>query len=180
MDVIKLHDKTFRKSIPYAQVDQAIQAVADRINADYAGKPTPLFLGVLNGAFMFMSELVKKINFNCEISFVKIASYQGTMSSGNITELIGMLNNLDGRHVIVVEDIVDTGSSIEHIMKSMAGHNPASVAIATLLFKPESYSKDIRINYSALSVPNDFIVGFGLDYDQLGRNLKDIYLLDNE
>ena len=180
MDTITLHDKRFRKYIPYSKIDEAVQALAKRINEDYAGLPTPLFLGVLNGSFMFMAELVKNIDFNCEISFVKIASYQGTMSTGNIRELIGMPNNLDGRHVIVVEDIVDTGSSIEHIMKSMAGHKPASVAIATLLFKPESYSKDIKIAYSALSVPNDFIVGFGLDYDQLGRNLKDIYALDNE
>ncbi len=180
MKKIRLRDKTFREHITYKEIEEKVRLLASRINADYAGKQRPLFLGVLNGSFMFMAELVKNIDFDCEISFVKIASYEGTMSSGSVTELIGMPGNLEGRHVIVVEDIVDTGASIEHIMRNLRGHNPASVAVATLLFKPEAYKKEEKIDYPVLSVPDLFVVGFGLDYDQLGRNLTDIYILDEE
>ena len=145
----------------------------------FEGK-NPLFLGVLNGSFMFMSDLMKKVDFNCELSFVKLASYAGTSTTGKVQELIGLKNNIEGRHVIVVEDIVDTGESIEHLMRSLSGHNPASVEVATLFFKPNSYSKQIAIKYKALEIGNEFIVGYGLDYDQLGRNLKDVFVVVNE
>lgn len=177
---VTLGDKTFELSIPYDILDDAIGKVAARINTDYGEKETPLFLGVLNGAFMFISELLQKIDFNCEVSFVKLSSYHGTYSTGTVTELIGLKDNIRGRHVIVVEDIVDTGESIAHLMNSLVGHQPASVEIATMLFKPKSYRKEFNIKYPAMEIPNDFIVGFGLDYNQLGRNLRDIYKIVDE
>ncbi len=175
MKSVQLHDKTFDEFIPAQEIQQAISRLAARINADYRERPKPLFLGVLNGSFMFMADLVKQIDFDCEISFVKLASYAGTRSTGRITELIGLTDNLRDRHIIVVEDIVDTGQSIEHLLRSLVGHQPASIEIATMLFKPEAYKKEIEVKYSAIDIPNDFIVGYGLDYDQLGRNLPDIY-----
>lgn len=174
---ITLKDKTFEPYLPHDKIMEGIEAVAARINADYSATPIPVFLGVLNGCFMFMAELMQRITFDCETSFVKLASYQGTCSTGEVTELIGLKENLCGRHVIVVEDIVDTGRSIEHLMEMLKHHAPASIEIATLLFKPESYTKDIEIKYSAISIPDHFIVGFGLDYDGLGRNLRDIYMV---
>lgn len=177
---VTLHDKTFELSIPYAELDVAIQKVADQINEDYKELDTPLFLGVLNGAFMFMSELMQKIEIPCELSFVKLASYVGTSSTGKVQELIGLRNNVEGRHIIIVEDVVDTGESMEHLLRSLAGHKPASVTIATLLFKPTKFTKDYEVKYRALDIPDDFIVGFGLDYDELGRNLKDIYTIVSE
>lgn len=177
---VTLRDKTFELSIPYDDLNAAIERLAARINHDYKDKETPLFIGVLNGAFMFFSELLQKIDFQCEVSFVKLSSYHGTSSSGVVTELIGLKDNLAGRHVIVVEDIVDTGASIAHLMNSMVGHNPASLEIATMLFKPNAYKENYKIKYPAMEIPNDFIVGFGLDYDQVGRNLRDIYKIVNE
>lgn len=177
---VTLHDKTFELSIPYEELNKAIQKVADQINEDYKDIDKPLFLGVLNGAFMFMSELMQKINFPCELSFVKLASYVGTSSTGKVQELIGLRNNVEGRHLIIVEDVVDTGESMEHLLRSLSGHKPASVTIATLLFKPTKFTKDYEVKYRAMDIPDDFIVGFGLDYDELGRNLKDIYTIVNE
>ncbi len=174
---IKLHDKTFRIMIPAAKIDEAVAAVAERINADYADKETPLFVGVLNGSFMFMSDLIKKIEFQNELSFVKLASYDGTESTGEVKNLIGLNNSIEGRHIIIVEDIVDTGHSIEHMVQMLEKQNPASVAVCTLFFKPNSYSKQIPIAYRAMDIGNEFIVGYGLDYDQLGRSLKDIYVV---
>ena len=181
---IKLHDRTFRVLIPAAGIDAAIDRLATRINADYAGRAAvqpPLFLGLLNGAFMFVAELVKKIEFPCEISFVKLASYAGTGSTGRVSELIGLRNNVEGRDVIILEDIVDTGVSMEHLLRSLSGHRPASVEIATLFFKPGAFTRDFDVKYRALEIGNEFIVGFGLDYNELGRNLKDVYVVtDNE
>ena len=174
---IRLHDRTFRVMIPAAEIDRAVSAVAARINADYAGLNTPLFVGVLNGSFMFMSDLIKKIEFNNELSFVKLASYEGTSSTGQVKSLIGLNGSIEGRHVIVVEDIVDTGESIAHMVADLERRNPASIAICTLFFKPESYRKQIPVKYRAMEIGNEFIVGYGLDYDQLGRSLKDIYVV---
>jgi len=177
---VVLHDKTFELSIPYAEINEAIQKVADQINHDYADKEAPLFLGVLNGAFMFMGELMKKIEIPSEISFVKLASYSGMSSTGKVQELIGLCNNIKGRHIIIVEDVVDTGESMDHLLRSLEGHEPASVAIATLLFKPTKFTKTYEVKYRAMDIPDDFIVGCGLDYDELGRNWKDIYTIVNE
>lgn len=175
--IITLHDKKFRIMIPAEQIDKAVEAVAQRINADYADKETPLFLGVLNGSFMFMSDLIKKIDFQNELSFVKLASYEGASTTGQVRSLIGLNNTIKGRHVIVVEDIVDTGESIEHLLKQLAEYEPASVSICTLFFKPNAYRKQHKIHYPAMEIGNEFIVGYGLDYDQLGRSLKDIYVV---
>ncbi|MDR2893960.1 MAG: hypoxanthine phosphoribosyltransferase, partial [Alistipes sp.] len=131
-------------------------------------------------AFMFASELIKKIEFHCEISFVKLSSYAGTSSTGKVSELIGLKNNIEGRDVIIIEDIVDTGESMEHLLRSLAGHRPASVEIATLFFKPEAFTRDFPVKYRAREIGNEFIVGFGLDYNELGRNFKDIYVVCNE
>ncbi|WP_308659137.1 hypoxanthine phosphoribosyltransferase [uncultured Alistipes sp.] len=176
--VIKLHDRTFRVMIPAAKIDEAVTAVAQRINADYADKDTPLFVGVLNGSFMFMSDLIKKIEFNSELSFVKLSSYEGTQTTGDVKCLIGLNHSLEGRHVIIVEDIVDTGESIERMVRDLEKLHPASIAVCTLFFKPGSYRKQIPIEYKAMEIGNEFIVGYGLDYDQLGRNLKDIYVVN--
>ncbi len=181
MKRVTLQDKTFEINIPHEQIISSIALLANRINEDYADRVTPpLFLGVLNGAFMFMGELMQRIEFDCEVSFVKLASYRGTRSSGTVSELIGLTDNIRGRDIIVVEDIVDTGESVDHILRSLVGHEPASVKVATLLFKPAACKEGIDVAYSAISIPNDFIVGFGLDYNQLGRNLKDIYKIVDE
>lgn len=179
-DVVKLHDKRFRVMIPAAEIDQAVAAVAERINNDYKDKETPLFVGVLNGSFMFMSDLIKKIGFNSELSFVKLASYDGTCTTGEVKCLIGLNHGVEGRHVIIVEDIVDTGESIEHMVRELEALKPASIAVCTLFFKPGSYRKQIPIAYKAMEIGNEFIVGYGLDYNQLGRNLKDIYVVTEE
>ena len=176
-DVIKLHDKKFRIMIPAAEIDRAVEAVARRINRDYADKETPIFLGILNGSFMFMSDLIKKIQFQNELSFVKLASYEGTESSGQVRSLIGLNNSIEGRHVIIVEDIVDTGESIDHMICDLETRKPASIEVCTLFFKPGSYRKERPIKYKAMEIGNEFIVGYGLDYDQLGRSLKDIYVV---
>lgn len=176
-DVIKLYDKKFRVMIPAEKIDEAVSAVAERINADYADVETPLFVGVLNGSFMFMSDLIKKIEFNNELSFVKLASYEGTCSSGVVKNLMGLTGSIEGRHVIVVEDIVDSGESIEYMLKELESRKPASIDVCTLFFKPGSYRKQIPIRYRAMDIGNEFIVGYGLDYNQLGRSLKDIYVV---
>jgi hypoxanthine phosphoribosyltransferase len=177
---VTLHDKTFELMIPHEELDRHIAVIAQRINQDYAGKPAPIVLGVLNGSFMFMGDLMKKIEFNCEVQFVKIASYEGTDSTGSVKELIGLNGSIEGRDIIIVEDIVDTGGSIAHLMELLEQKKVGSVAVATMFFKPESYSKSYEIKYPAMNIGNEFIVGYGLDYDQLGRNLKDIFVIVNE
>ena len=178
--IVQLHDKRFRIMIPAARIDEVVGAVAERINRDYADLHTPIFLGVLNGSFMFFSDLIKKIEFNSEISFVKLASYAGTSSTGEVQSLIGLNGSIEGRHIIIVEDIVDTGGSIAHMVAELEKYHPASVEVCTLFFKPASYSKDIPIKYAAMEIGNEFIVGYGLDYDQLGRSLKDIYVVTDD
>lgn len=176
MNTLKLLDKEFRISITEAEIDKAVQQLADRINADHKGSgERPLFLAVLNGSFMFAANLIKRINFPCEISFVKLASYHGERSSGKMTELIGISDSLVGRDIIVIEDIVDTGNTYEALMATLQRHTPKSVKIAAMLFKPDVYKKKLPIDYVAMKIPDRFIVGYGLDYDGLGRNLPDIY-----
>ena len=171
---IKVHDKYFRKSISYEQLDKAIQTIADQLNHDLKDKE-PLFLAVLNGAFMFSSELFKKLEFPCEISFVKLASYSGTSSTETVRQLIGFDEDIKGRTVIIIEDIVDTGLTMERILEQLRIMKAAEVKIATLLLKPEAFKGSYAVDYVGLEIPNDFIVGFGLDYNKHGRNFKDIY-----
>ena len=174
MSIIKVKDKTFRTSIPEAEILKHVKEVAARINQDMAGK-TPLFLAVLNGAFVFAADLMREITIPCEISFVKLASYMGTVSTGKITEVIGINEDLTGRHVVIVEDIVDTGRTMQRMIETLSLRHPASISTCSLLFKPDKLQADIDIDYVAMKIPNEFIVGYGLDYDQQGRNLRDIF-----
>ena len=179
MDPIKIHDKKFRISYPEAEILKHVQAVADRINKDMKDK-NPLFLAVLNGSFVFAADLMRLITIPCEISFVKLASYQGTMSTGKIKEVIGINEDISGRTVIILEDIVESGLTMKRMIDSLGTRNPESVHICTLLLKPEKLKVNLNIEYAAMEIPNDFIVGYGLDYKQHGRNLRDKYTLVEE
>ena len=176
MDTIQVLDKKFRISIPEAEVIKRIDTVAAQINRDMAGK-NPIFLAVLNGSFIFAADLMRRITIPCEISFVKLASYQGTTSTGKVTEVIGINEDLSGRTVIIVEDIVETGTTIRQMMESLGTRNPESVHVCTLLLKPERLKVDLDLDYVVMRIPNDFILGYGLDYNQQGRGLRDIYTL---
>ncbi len=179
MDKITIKDKTFAISIPAEELNKKVQNVAEKINEDIKGKD-PLFLCILNGAFVFASDLLKKIKTPCQISFVKMASYEGTKTTENVKTLIGLNDELQGRTVIVVEDIVDTGITMEHIIAVLQEAGVAEIKIATLFFKPDSFHRDYKVDYIGMSIPNDFIVGYGLDYDGYGRNLPHIYSLVTE
>lgn len=176
MSIVKVKDKTFKTFIPEEEIQQRIKAVAEKINKDMAGK-TPLFLAVLNGSFVFAADLMRYITIPCEISFVKLASYQGTISTGEIKEVIGINEDLEGRTVIILEDIVDTGFTMKRMLETLGTRGPESLHICTLLLKPGKLQVPLNIEYAAIEIPNDFIVGYGLDYDQQGRNLRDIYTL---
>ncbi len=180
MDIIQVLDKKFRVTTPEAEILKRVDAVAQQINRDMAGK-NPLFLAVLNGSFIFAADLMRRITIPCEISFVKLASYQGTTSTGKVTEVIGINETLAGRTVIIVEDIVESGLTMKQMLESLGTRNPESVHICTMLLKPDCLKVDIDIDYVAMRIPNDFILGYGLDYNQQGRNLRDIYtLVDDE
>lgn len=174
MGRVTIKDKTFETSIPEAEIQKRVKAVAERINNDYAGR-TPVLLSVLNGSFVFAADLMRYLNIECEISFVKLASYEGTESTGKVRKLIGLNTEIKGRDVIIVEDIVDTGVTMKNMIAMLGEYAPASLRICTLLVKPEKLTVPLDIDYCAMEIPNDFIVGYGLDYDQLGRNLRDIY-----
>lgn len=176
MSTIKIHDKVFRTSYPEAEILQHVKAVADRLNKDMEGK-NPLFLAVLNGSFIFAADLMRMITIPCEISFVKLASYQGTLSTGKVKEVIGINEDITGRTVVIIEDIVESGLTMKRMIDTLGTRNPESVHICTLLLKPEKLEVDLNIEYAAMEIPNDFIVGYGLDYNQQGRNLREIYTL---
>jgi hypoxanthine phosphoribosyltransferase len=177
MNTIQVKDKTFKLSIPEKEILKRVDAVAQRINRDMDGK-NPLFLAVLNGSFIFAADLMRRITIPCEISFVKLASYQGTTSTGKVKEVIGINENLAGRHVIIVEDIVETGFTVKQMVESLGTRNPASIQVCTLLQKPECLKvEDLKVEYVAIEIPNDFILGYGLDYDQQGRGLRDIFTI---
>lgn len=174
MKRIKVNDKTFEISIPEAEIKQKVKAVAEQISRDMEGK-NPLLLGVLNGAFIFAADLMRDLTIPCEISFVKLASYQGTTSTGKVTEVLGINEDLTDRHVIIVEDIVDTGLTMKRMVETLGTRNPASISVCALLVKPDKLQVELDLKYVAMRIPNEFIVGYGLDYDQQGRGLKDIY-----
>jgi hypoxanthine phosphoribosyltransferase len=176
METIKIKDKTFRTFIPESKIQARVKAVAEKINHDMAGK-NPLLLAVLNGSFIFAADLMRYLTIPCEISFVKLASYEGTVSSGKIKEVIGINENLKDRTVIIVEDIVDTGATMKRMLETLGTRGPESLHICTLLVKPGKLQVPLNIEYAAMEIPNDFIVGYGLDYDQQGRNLRSIYTL---
>lgn len=174
MQKIKVYDREFTKSISSEEIQKQIKRVATEMNKDLEGKDV-IFLGILNGAFMFASDLMKNIEIDCQITFLKVASYQGTTSSGKVKRLIGINENIEGKTVVIIEDIVDSGITMDYILKQLRGYEPKEIKIATLLFKPDAFQKDFDIHYKAITIPNDFIVGYGLDYEGYGRNLEDIY-----
>ena len=178
-DIIQIKDKRFAVSIAEADILKEVDRVAALINHDLKGK-NPLFLCVLNGSFMFASDLMKRISIPCEVSFVKLASYQGVSSTGVIKEIIGLNEDITGRTVVIVEDIVDTGLTMQRLLESLGTRRPKEIHIATLLVKPNKLKVDLDIEYAAMQIPNEFIVGYGLDYDGFGRNYKDIYTVINE
>lgn len=179
MDTIQIKDKKFRLSIPESEIQAAVRKVAEQINHDITEK-NPVFICVLNGAFMFAGDLMKNVNMPCEITFVKLSSYDGLYTSGVVKEIIGLNESVVGRNVVVVEDIVDTGITMERILSSLRAKGANEIRVATFLQKPDALQCDIKIDYVAMKIPNDFIVGYGLDYDGYGRNLKDIYTVVQE
>jgi hypoxanthine phosphoribosyltransferase len=179
MSSVVIHGHTFKTKIKSTEIQKAVTDLAKQINKDLKDKK-PLFLAVLNGSFIFAADLMKKVTIPVEISFVKVASYDGTASTGKIKQLIGIDEDLKGRTVVVIEDIIDTGTTIENVVKQLKALGAAEIKIATLLFKTAAYTKTIPIEYAAIVIPNDFVVGYGMDYNGLGRNLKNIYVLDYE
>jgi hypoxanthine phosphoribosyltransferase len=174
MSRVKLLDREFELSIPEEKLLKAVDKVAEQMNKDLEGK-NPLMVCVLNGSFMFASDLMKRLTIPCEISFVKLSSYSGTGSTGTVKELIGLNEDIKGRTIVLLEDIVDTGLTIINTVEHVKQMGPADVKVATMLFKPDACKRDVKLDYVGMDIPNDFIVGYGLDYDGYGRNLKDIY-----
>lgn len=176
MAVIKVHDKSFEIYLPEEKIQERIKELAAAINADYAGKK-PLFIAILNGSFMFAADLFKHVNIEAELCFIKLASYKGMKSSGNVVTSIGLEDDLFGKEVIIVEDIVDTGKTLHNFLPKLMHQQPKSLKIASLLHKSEATEFPLTIDYVGFDIPNKFVVGYGLDYDGLGRNLKEIYQL---
>lgn len=174
MSTIQIKDKRFIPFIPEERILKEVARVADEINRDLAGC-SPLFISVLNGSFMFTADLMKHLTIPAEVSFVKLASYEGTSSSGKMKELVGLNTDIEGRTVVIVEDIIDTGFTMQHLLETLRAKHPKDIRIATLLVKPDKLQVKLDIDYVAMQIPNDFIVGYGLDYDGLGRNYRDIY-----
>ncbi len=178
MKTVKVHDKTFKTFILHEEVVAQVRRIAEQLNEDLKDTK-PVFVCILNGSFMFAADLLKHIELPCEVSFVKMASYHGT-NSGDVKELIGFNESLKNRHVVVIEDIVDTGKTLQTIVEKLTELGVASLKVAALLLKPGVYKKEYKVDYVGLEIPNDFIVGYGLDYDGLGRNLRDIYVYTEE
>jgi hypoxanthine phosphoribosyltransferase len=176
MALIQVHDKTFGPYLSEDDIQQEVKKIADAINEDYAGL-RPICIPILNGSFMFAADLFKNLTIDAEICFIKLASYKGTSSSGQLITAIGLDIDLIGRDIIIIEDIVDTGKTLNEFLPKLLHHQPASLKIAALLHKPEAVIYPIRIDYLGFSIPNKFVVGYGLDYDGLGRNFKEIYQL---
>lgn len=177
--VIQLHDKSFEVFIREEEISKELVSLAERINADFAGKEIT-FVAILNGAFMFASDLIKMITVPCEISFVKVSSYNGTSSKGRVDELIGLNIDIKDKHVIILEDIVDTGITIDKIMTLMGSEDPASIHVCSCLFKPSAFKGKNKPEYFGFAIPDSFVVGYGLDYNEKGRNLREIYQLKED
>jgi hypoxanthine phosphoribosyltransferase len=177
MNRVKIKDKTFKVFIPEAEIKSRVKAVAEQINKDLDGK-NPLFLCILNGAFVFAADLLREVTIPYHVSFVKLASYQGTISTGKVKEIFGINEDISGRTVVIVEDIVDTGRTMRQMMEGLGTRNPAAVKICSLFVKPDKLEEPLDVDYVAFNISDDFIVGYGLDYDQDGRGLKDVYVID--
>jgi hypoxanthine phosphoribosyltransferase len=174
--LVKIHDKYFGAFISAEEIAIGVRKMGKQITEDYRDK-RPLFLSVLNGAFIFAADLMREIDTDCEITFVKLTSYKGTSTTGNVQTVLGLDTDLRGRHLVIIEDIVDTGNTLHNFMKELNKKEPASIAIAACFFKPDALEYPIQIKYLGFEIPNNFIVGYGLDYDGLGRNLKDVLTL---
>ena len=173
-----INNKTFQQYISKEEIDNIVTEIANKINNSNTEKP--LFIAVLNGSFLFAADIMRRITIpNAEISFIKLSSYEGMKSNGEISELIGIKNNISGKNIILLEDIVDTGNTLEKIIELLTKEQVSSIKVATLLFKPNAYKKDLNIDYIGKSIENDFVVGYGLDYNEIGRNLPNIYKLKN-
>jgi hypoxanthine phosphoribosyltransferase len=176
MELIHVHDKNFKPYISADKINEQVKRVASEINKDYEGRK-PLFIAILNGSFIFAADLFKELTIEAEICFIKLASYKGIKSSGQVITAIGLDVDLVGREIIIIEDIVDTGNTLSKFLPQIYHHNPASLKVAALLHKPEAMIHQIKIDYLGFTVPNKFLLGYGLDYDGLGRNIKEIYQL---
>ena len=175
--LVKAHDKQFRPMISAINIAERVEAIGEQISKDYLDKK-PLLLAILNGAFMFAADLSRHINTDLELTFIKLSSYKGTSTTGNVTTVLGLDTTLKGRHIIIVEDIVDTGKTLHHFLNQLQKEEPASVEIAACFLKPTALEHPISIKYLGFEIPNHFIIGYGLDYDGLGRNLPDVYELN--
>ena len=173
---VKIHDKEFKVSISAAVIQKRIIELGRQLSAEMEGK-RPLFVAVLNGAFLFAADLLKNVSCECEITFVRVSSYAGTKSTGQVRNLIGLNEKIEGRTIIIVEDIIDTGDTAMYLLNELKKERPAEILFASLLLKPKALKHEIKVDYTGFEVPNDFLVGYGLDYDGLGRNLNDIYTL---
>lgn len=176
MALIQVHDKTFTPYLSEKDIHEKLQELAAQLNKDYTGK-RPLFIAILNGSFMFASDLFKYLNIEAEICFIKLASYKGTKSTGQVITAIGLDTDITGRDVVILEDIIDTGKTLSQFLPQIHNQQPASLKIAVLLHKPEATQFHVPIDYCCFSIPNKFVVGYGLDYDGLGRNIREIYQL---
>ena len=179
MQRVTLKDKTFVPYITADKISSSVKQMAQKINADLVND-MPLFLVVLNGSFMFAADLLKEVMIPCEISFIKLASYHGTSSTGTVTEMIGLTEEIKGRTVVIVEDIVDTGITLDKLVTLLIKKEVKQIKVATFLLKPDAYKKNIELDYIGIEIPNDFVVGYGLDYDGLGRNMKEVFVLESK
>jgi hypoxanthine phosphoribosyltransferase len=174
MQRVKIHDKEFAVSIPKDKIQQRTEELGSRISKDYEGKQ-PVFLVVLKGAFLFAADLLRNVTLECEITFLRVSSYEGTQSTGVVQSILGLSEKIHDKHLVIIEDIVDTGNTIMHLIKELKKSDPLDIKVASLLLKPEALKHNIHVDYVGFSVPNDFLVGYGLDYDGHGRNLSEIY-----
>jgi hypoxanthine phosphoribosyltransferase len=171
---VKIYDKEFELFIKSSEISEMVDRIAMDLTKELKGKDV-VFLGILNGAFIFAADLIRKINMNCCISFVKTASYKGIQTTGHVETLIGLCQEVEGKTVVIIEDIIDTGLTLDAVLKEVELHNPAEILVVALLFKSDACIKNVRIDYLGREIPNDFVIGYGLDYDGYGRNLQDIY-----
>ncbi len=180
MDSVKVYDKEFKLSIPYSQIVEAIKNIASKLNKDYSGKDYPVFISVLNGSFIFAADLLKELNFQHSISFIKVASYAGSNSTGKIKQLFGIDEDLKNKNIIILDDIIDTGNTIDYICREIEKQKPQSIKVVSLFLKEEIYRGKIKIDYIGLKIPDKFIIGYGMDYNGLGRHYKNIYELTDK
>lgn len=179
METIQVKDRQFKPYMPEAEIQECVRRVADAISHDYSQKK-PILCPVLTGSYLFVADLTRYIAFDAEVSFVRYASYDGMSSSGNVKTILGFPEKCKGRDVIIVEDIIDSGLTMKHMLKELEKLEPASIAICTFFYKPGNFKEDFKIDYIGKEIPNDFIVGYGLDYDGVGRTYRDVYVVDDE